>query len=146
MEKNIYHHYFLFFVIFSKGHKQKCLIPTKTCFLDGKKPNIAKLVDIKFWPITRKIYENVLIWVFLHAEFISALKTEPKSIFFQETCKKWKKNIYHHYFLFFVIFSEGLKQKCLIPNKTSFLDGRSQILLNWLISIFWPITSKIARL
>ena len=24
-----------------------------------------------------KSYENVLIWVFLHAEFISALKTEP---------------------------------------------------------------------
>ena len=24
-----------------------------------------------------KNYENVLIWAFLHAEFISALKTEP---------------------------------------------------------------------
>ena len=46
MKKNIYHHYFLFFVIFSKSLKQKCLIPTESCFLDGKKPNIAKLVDI----------------------------------------------------------------------------------------------------
>ena len=27
-----------------------------------------------------KSYENVLIRVFLHAEFISALKTEPKSM------------------------------------------------------------------
>ena len=53
-EKNIYN-YFLFFVIFSKSLKQKCLIPTKSCFFDGKKPNIAKLVDIYFWPITRKI-------------------------------------------------------------------------------------------
>ena len=38
--------YFLF--IFSKGFKQKCRIPTESCFLDGKKPNIAKLVDINF--------------------------------------------------------------------------------------------------
>ena len=48
MEKKIYHHYFLFFVIFSKSLKQKCLIVTESCFLDGKKPNIAKLVDINF--------------------------------------------------------------------------------------------------
>ena len=46
-EKN-YHHYFLFFVIFSKSLEQKCLIATESCFLDGKKPNIAKLVDISF--------------------------------------------------------------------------------------------------
>ena len=39
---------FCFFVIFSKSLKQKCLIPTKSCFLDGKKPNIANLVDINF--------------------------------------------------------------------------------------------------
>ena len=51
-----------------------------------------------------KSYENVVIRVFLHAEFISALKTEPKSLFFWEICKKWKKNIYYHYFLFFEIF------------------------------------------
>ena len=47
-KKNICHHYFLYFVIFSKNLKQKCLIPTESCFLDGKKPNIAKLVDINF--------------------------------------------------------------------------------------------------
>ena len=39
---------FYFFFIFSKSLKQKCLIPTESCFLDGKKPNIAKLVDINF--------------------------------------------------------------------------------------------------
>ena len=38
----------LFFVIFSKSLKQKCLITTESCFLDGKKPNIAKLVYINF--------------------------------------------------------------------------------------------------
>ena len=48
MRKNIYHHYFLCFVIFSRSLKEKCLIQTESCFLDGKKPNIAKLVDINF--------------------------------------------------------------------------------------------------
>ena len=50
-----------------------------------------------------KSYENVLIWVFLHAEFISALKTEPKSMVFEKYGKNGKKNIYHHYFLFFFL-------------------------------------------
>ena len=46
-----------------------------------------------------------LLGVFLHAEFISALKTEPKSMVFEKYEKKWKKqNIYYHYFLFFEIF------------------------------------------
>ena len=70
-----------------------------------------------------KSYENVLIWVFLHAEFISALKTQPKSMVFEKHAKKGK-NIYHHYFLFFVIFSKSLKQKCLIPTESCFLDGK----------------------
>ena len=48
MEKNISHHYFLFFMIYSKSLKEKCLIPTESFSLDGKKPNIAKLVDINF--------------------------------------------------------------------------------------------------
>ena len=48
MEKNIYYHYFLFFVILFKIFKQKFLIPTESCFLDRKKPNIAKLVNINF--------------------------------------------------------------------------------------------------
>ena len=69
-----------------------------------------------------KSYDNVLILVFLHAEFISALLTEPKSMVFQKHAKnaKKKKNIYHHYFLFFVIFSKSLKQKCRIPNESCF--------------------------
>ena len=40
-----------------------------------------------------KSYENVLIWVFLHAEFISALKIEPKSMVFEKHAKN-EKNIY----------------------------------------------------
>ena len=41
-----------------------------------------------------KSYENVLIWVFLHEGFISALKTEPKSMVFEKHAKNWEKNIY----------------------------------------------------
>ena len=40
-----------------------------------------------------KSYENVLIRVFLHAEFISALKTEPKSMVFE----KYAKNVFKSY-------------------------------------------------
>ena len=40
--------------------------------------------------IVFKSYENVLIKVFLHAEFISALKTEPKSMVFEKYAKNGK--------------------------------------------------------
>ena len=42
-------------------------------------------------------YENVLIWVFLHALFISVLKTEPKSMVFEKHAKNGKK-------IFIIIF------------------------------------------
>ena len=52
-----------------------------------------------------KSYENVLNRFFLHAEFISAPKTEMKSMVFEKYAKNGKKkNIYYHYFLFFEIF------------------------------------------
>ena len=38
-----------------------------------------------------KSYENMLNRVFLHAEFISALKTEPKSMVFEKYAKNGKK-------------------------------------------------------
>ena len=38
-----------------------------------------------------KSYENELIRVFLHAEFSSALKTEPKSMVFEKYAKNEKK-------------------------------------------------------
>ena len=38
-----------------------------------------------------KSHENVLIRVFLHAEFISALKSEPKSMVFEKYAKNGKK-------------------------------------------------------
>ena len=93
-----------------------------------------------------KSYENVLIWVFLHAEFISALKTEPKSMVFENQAKYGKKYIYLHYFLFFVIFSKSLKQKCLIPTESCFLDGKKPYIAKLVNIDFLPITRKIARL
>ena len=51
-----------------------------------------------------KSYGIVLIRVFLHAEFISALKIEPKSMVFEKYAKNGKIDIYYHYFLFFEIF------------------------------------------
>ena len=51
-----------------------------------------------------KSYEIVAIRVFLHAEFICTLKTEPKSMVFEKYAKNGKKKIYYHYFLFFEIF------------------------------------------
>ena len=41
-----------------------------------------------------KSYENVLIRVFLHAEFISALKTAPKSMVLEKYAKNGKKKIF----------------------------------------------------
>ena len=51
-----------------------------------------------------KSYENVLITVFLHAEFISALKTEPKSMVFEKYAKKWKKKIFIIIIFYFLRF------------------------------------------
>ena len=71
-----------------------------------------------------KSYENVLNRVFLHAELISVLKTEPKSMDFEKYAKNGIKNICYHYFLFFVIFSKSFKQKLIIPIESCFLDGK----------------------
>ena len=51
-----------------------------------------------------KSYENALIAAFLHAEFISALKTEPKSMVFEKYAINGKKKsiIIIFYFLRFL--------------------------------------------
>ena len=51
-----------------------------------------------------KSYETVLIGVFLHAEFISAPKTEIKSMVFEKYAKKGKILFIIIIFYFFVIF------------------------------------------
>ena len=57
-----------------------------------------------------KSYENVLIWVFLHAEFISALKTakmsntKPKSMVFEKHAKNGKNKYLSSLFSIFCDF------------------------------------------
>ena len=78
-----------------------------------------------------KSYENVLIRLFLHAEFNSALKTEIKSIFFLINMQKIKKKIFIIIiFYFFVIFYKRFKQNFLIPTESCFLDGKKPNKLN----------------
>ena len=97
-------------------------------FLDGMKPNIAKLIVIDFLADSVKITRLYPVrkfkdeWLFsanpmkmhllgycLHAAFITALKTEPKRMIFEKYAKNRKKIIHYHYFLFFVNFSKSFK-------------------------------------
>ena len=59
-----------------------------------------------------KSYENVLIWIFLCVEFISALKTEPKSMVFEKHAKIGKKYLS----LLFSIFCDFLKSQAKMSN------------------------------
>ena len=58
-----------------------------------------------------KSYEIVLIRVFLHAEFISAPKTEVKSMVFEKYAKNGKILFIIIIFYFFVIFVEKFQLK-----------------------------------
>ena len=58
-----------------------------------------------------KFYENVLIWVFLHAEFISTLKTETKSMFFEKYAENGKKKIFIIIIFYFLWFSLKVSSK-----------------------------------
>ena len=72
----------------------------------------------------------MLIRVFLHAEFISAMKTVPNPTrFFREKCKKNRKMIsFGNFCLFFEVFTETLEQNIRKSHKKSllgyFLDGK----------------------
>ena len=71
-----------------------------------------------------KSYENVLIRVFLHAEFISALKTEIKSMVFEKYAKNGKKKFIIIIFYFLRFLYKSFNQKFLIPTESCFLDGK----------------------
>ena len=71
-----------------------------------------------------KSYENVLIRVFLHAEFTFVLKTEPKSMGFEKYAKKWNQKYLLSLFLLFVIFYKSFKQKLIVPMESCFLYGK----------------------
>ena len=156
---------FLFFVIFSIIFKQHFLKPNESCLLDRKKPNIAKFVYINFFgrqhenrhaiacskilrkeAVFCKSYKNTLIKVFLHAEFISALKTEPKPTVFEKYAENRKKNICYHYFLFFVIFCISFKQNFLKPNESCLLDRKKPNIAKLVYINFLAVSMKIAML
>ena len=70
-----------------------------------------------------KSYEIVLIRVFLHAEFISALKTEPKSMVFEKYAKNGKKIFIIIIFYILRFLYKSFNQNFLIPTESCFLDG-----------------------
>ena len=93
-----------------------------------------------------KSYKNPLFTVFLQAEFISALKTEPNPTVFEKYAKNRKKNICYHYFLFFVIFSTSFKQNFLKPNESCFLNGKKPNIAELVYINFLADSMKIAML
>ena len=71
-----------------------------------------------------KSYEIVLIRVFFHAEFISVLKTEPKSMVFEKYAKNGKKKFIIIIFYILRFLYKSFNQKFLIPTESCFLDGK----------------------
>ena len=96
--------------------------------------------------IFSKSYKNTLIRVFLHKEFISALKTEPKPTVFEKYAENKKKNICYHYFLFFVIFSISFKQNFLKPNESCLLDRKKPNIAKLVYINFLAVSMKIPML
>ena len=92
-----------------------------------------------------KSYKNTLIRVFLHAEFIFALKTEPKPTFLRNR-QKIEKIIRYHYFLFCVIFSISFKQNFLKPNESCLLDRKKPNIAKLVYINFLAVSMKIAML
>ena len=67
----------------------------------------------------------MLIRVFLHAEFISAMKTVQKPTIFMKNAKKNRKmNNFGNFCYFFEIFNETLEQNIRKSQKICFLDGK----------------------
>ena len=67
----------------------------------------------------------MLIWVFLQAKFISAMKTvENPTIFIKNEKKNRKINNFGNFCSFFEIFTETLEQNIRKSQKISFLDGK----------------------
>ena len=106
---------------------------------------IACLKILRKMAIICKSYKNTLIRVFLHAEFISALKREPKPTVFEKYAKNRKKNFYH-YFLFFVIFSISFKQDFLKPNESCLLDRKKPNIAKLVYINFLAVSMKIDML
>ena len=92
-----------------------------------------------------KYYKNTLIRVFLHAEFISALKMEAQPTVFEKYAENRKKNLLL-LFSIFVIFSINFKPNFLKPNETSLLDRKKPNIAKLVYSNFFTVSMKIAML
>ena len=67
----------------------------------------------------------MLIRVFLHAEFISAMKTVQNTTIFVKNAKKNRKMIsFGNFCSFFEIFTKTLEQNIRKSHKICFLDGK----------------------
>ena len=67
----------------------------------------------------------MLIRVFLHAEFISAMKTVQNPTIFVKNAKKNRKMIsFGNFCSFFEVFTETLEQNIRKSHKKCFLDGK----------------------
>ena len=66
----------------------------------------------------------MLIRVFLHAEFISAMKTVQNPTIFMQNAKDRKMNNFCNFCEFFEIFTETLEQNIRRSQKICFLDGK----------------------
>ena len=93
-----------------------------------------------------KSYKNTLIRVFLHAEFISALKTELKPTVFETYTENRKKIFVIIIFYFFVIFSISFKQNFLKPNESCLLDRKKPNMAKLVYINFLAVSMKIAML
>ena len=71
-----------------------------------------------------KSYEIVVIRVFLHAEFISAPRTVPKSMVFEKYAKNGKILFINIIFYFLRFLYKSFNYKFLIPTESCFLDGK----------------------
>ena len=93
-----------------------------------------------------KSYKNTLIRVFLHAEFIFALKIAPKLAVFEKYAENRKKIFVIIIFYFFVIFSISFKQNFLKPNESCLLDRKKPNIAKLVYINFLAVSMKIAML
>ena len=93
-----------------------------------------------------KSYKNTPIRVFLHAEFISALKTKRKPTVFEKYAENRKKIFVIIIFYFFVIFSISFKQNFLKPNESCLLDRKKPNIAKLVYINFRPVSMNIAML
>ena len=93
-----------------------------------------------------KSYKNTLIRVFLHAEFISALKTEPKPTVFEKYAENRKKIFVIIIFYFFFFFSISFKQNFLKPKESCLLDGKKPNIAKVVHINFLAVSMNIAML